>query len=269
MAQTSRRLLPVTLAVAAAALSGAACQRGTIGGDSPDASDAGPATALNLTGRWAMFVWEDPVAVDITEMDGGVLQGQGCCGGFADVSSQLQCCGAVTGTIADRHAQFGFSFGHGEYQYMTDVYVSSDRQRMAGTFGSGFPVAWVRIGPMDANLPFNSDGFRDLTDAHTGDYELLLSDDPTPGTDFAAQRTYAFAIGGGYVWGDLGAFWSHEIRWNDADQTIVAGPVPETAPGVPVSLTLHFAGDGGTVLTSVEAVMASGVRYPFQAMLRQ
>jgi hypothetical protein len=265
------RLAHFTLAAATAALAAPACQRGSIGGDTPDALDPGPATPLNMTGRWAMFRFEDPVAVDIKQKDGGVLEGQGCCGGFSDVSYQLNCCAALTGAIAGRHATFGFTFNQytTPYPYDTDVYVSDDFQRMAGVFQNGYPVTWVRIGATDANLPYDDSDSRALTDTYGGAYTLLLADDPAPGTDFTAQRTYWFNVGGGYVYGELGAFWSRELRWNAADQTLRAGPVPATAPTLPVSLTLHFDADGGTALTSVDAVTASGLRYHFQAMPRQ
>src|SRR5215203_2427196 len=128
---------------AAIAVVAAACQT--------DPANTGP----DLTGRWAMFVFEDPIAVDLRQV-GAVIEGDGCCGGFQDVSRQIGCCGAVNGQIADRRASFGFSFQYGElYDYSTDVFVSADARRMAGTFSrGGSPIAWVRIGVSDPILPY-------------------------------------------------------------------------------------------------------------------
>jgi hypothetical protein len=67
--------------------------------------------------------------------------------------------------------------------------------------------------------------------------------------------------------GQLGSFWSGEMAWRADQQTLVVGPVPETAPGLPVAMSLRFDGTApaGPALASVEAVMASGARYQFQA----
>jgi hypothetical protein len=253
--------IKVALAIAGAAAAAQGCQGGGLVGDSPDAGSGGGA----LSGRWAMFKWEDPVAVEIDEA-GGVIKGRGCCGGLGDLSAQIDCCGLLTGQVADRHASFGFSFDSGgHYDYTTDVFVSADGTRMAGTFESDYPVAWVRIGATDADLPDADAVIRDLTDARSGDYVLTLADAVPPGNDFTAQQMHWLSLGAGFVWSTLGAFWSAEISWRDADQTMLAGPVPETAPGIPVALALHFE---GRALTCVEASMASGLVYHFQAAPR-
>ena len=87
------------------------------------------------------------MTVDLRDSD-GVLEGRGCCGGFLDGGDVLRCCGPVNGQVADRRASFGFSFNFaGEaYDYATDVFVSADGKRMAGTFSrTGATVAWLRI----------------------------------------------------------------------------------------------------------------------------
>jgi hypothetical protein len=77
--------------VAIAALTGAAAGCGrTPAGAAPDAGTAVP----DLSGRWAMFEWEDPVAVDLREKD-GVVEGTGCCGGFQNPNFPPYCCGPV------------------------------------------------------------------------------------------------------------------------------------------------------------------------------
>ena len=97
---------------------------------------------------------------------------------------------------------------------------------------------------------------------HAGSYGLVLTDDPAPGGDFVGQRVYQMSIDARFVYGELGPFWSEEMSWRADTQTLAVGPVPATAPGLPVALSIQV--DGSTVV-SVEATMASGVRYHFQA----
>jgi hypothetical protein len=210
-----------------------------------------------------MFEWEDPVAVDLREKD-GVVEGTGCCGGFQNPNFPPYCCGPVNGQVADRRASFGFSFNFAgeEYDYATDVFVSADGERMAGTFSrSGTPVAWLRIASNEPSLRYLSAPLPALGE-HAGSYGLVLTDDPAPGGDFVGQRVYQMSINERFVYGELGPFWSEEMSWRADAQTLAAGPVPETAPGLPVALSIQF--DGSTVV-SVEATMASGIRYHFQA----
>jgi len=237
-----RDQLARSLVIAAVGLVVQGCQQ-----DSPD-----------VGGRWAMFTFADPVTVDIWPIHDGVVSGTGCCGGFFDLSS---CCGFLEGEIAGQHASFGFSFGGGEAaKYSTDVFVSANGQRMAGTFNGWQrnPVAWVRIAPTDPYLPRAAPALRDILWAHSGSYALVLSDAPPAGSDFSPQQTCRLVIGGESVSGDLGTFWAGELSWSADERMLAAGPVPETAPGLPVALTLAF--DNATV----EAAMASGLRYQFQ-----
>jgi hypothetical protein len=239
------RGLAFVAAVVTATLAAQACQQG-----------GAPNMGGPLSGRWAMFRFEDPVAVDLHESN-GQLQGEGCCGGFG--GDHLQCCGAVQGYAADRQATFGFSFDYASehLDYSTSVFVSADGQRMAGTFSlSGSPVTWLRIGPRDANLVPDP-----IPTPVNGSFALALSDAPAPGTDFSAEAPLTLVLDTHFVSGDLGSFWSGDVSWNTAEQTLVVGPVPETAPGLPVALRLRFDGTG---LASVEATMASGLRYHFQ-----
>lgn len=238
-----KALLNSCLAIAVVAVAAQGCS------DAPKVQD--------LSGRWAIVAFEDPVVVDIDQA-GGAIQGQGCCG---PADSGISCCGPLTGQIVDRRASFGFSFNHGgePYVYSTDAFVSADGQRMAGTFSRGGDVAWVRIRPQDVYLPQPDPALDSVVSGH---YTLVLSDDPGAGSDFSSQQTYDFYAGPRFVAGDLGAFWNGEMTWNAAQQTLVVGPVPETAPGSPVAMSLRFDVAG---LASVEAVMASGARYQFHA----
>ncbi len=252
MKSVLKALLDANFAIAAIAVAAQGCQKDAVGSDGPDVS-----------GRWAMFSFADPVAVDIDQA-GGLIDGTGCCAGFPG-DRDASCCGLVTGQIVDRRASFGFTPGQfEEYVYSTDVFVSSDGKRMAGPFSRmTVPVAWVRIGSLEAYLPPPYPPLDSIMGTLAGDYDLVLSDAPGAGSDFSPQQTYALIVrGSGFLYGHLGAFWSGEMAWNADQQTLVVGPVPETSPALPVAMSLRF---DGTTLASVEAVMASGVRYQFQA----
>jgi hypothetical protein len=196
-----------------------------------------------LDGRWAMFSFEDPVAVELSE-EAGVLSGIGCYGGlpspeFPDV---LGSCQKLAGIANGRHIQF--SFAAENYTYAANVFASADGQRMAGDFHDtatwrAAAFAWLRIG---ADYPW-----------------LRQSHEPTASSMALEARSGRFGLEGlvdrydkpGYlaiysstrsIAGSLGAFWQTEIVWNEAEQTLVAGPVAETAPEIATQLTLHFSG---------------------------
>jgi len=227
----------------------------------PGCSDAAkPDSGPDVSGRWAMFSFEDPVAVDLRQA-GGAIDGRGCCAESPDG----RCCGRLTGQMVDGRASFGFVPGQFTQDvYSTDAFVSSDGKRMAGAFSRmTLPVAWVRIGSRDPHLPPPDPALESIIRMLGGRYALVLSNDPGGASDFSPQQTYElYVVESGFLFGHLGAFWSGEMAWSAAQQTLVVGPVPETAPGSPVAMSLRF---DGTVLASVEAVMASGVRYQFQA----
>jgi hypothetical protein len=251
------------------------CQGSLAPTGSPDAGSGpgsgpgpGPADSLDIDGRWAMFLFEDPVAVDVTAA-GGVINGKGCCGGFQEASALIQCCGAVSGQIADRRASFGFAFDFGgeAYSYWTDAFVSADARRMTGTFSrGGLPVTWLRVGANNAWLPRpEPQGVEIPTE---DDYGLTLVDDPPAGNDFQAHRIYQLKTSREFVYGDLGAFWTGEMGTWGPNQTLVIGPVSETVSTLPVKLSLRF-DDNQTALLAVEATMPSGIAYHFQPTTSQ
>ena len=53
------------------------------GAQSGQSGAAGEAT--NIAGRWAMFTFEDPVGVELSEAE-GALSGQGCAGGVPSLN---------------------------------------------------------------------------------------------------------------------------------------------------------------------------------------
>jgi hypothetical protein len=242
---------------------------GGMGGASGLAGGGGtagaPAAALDISGRWALFGFEDPVAVEL-QQTGTVLAGSGCCTGFqSDVP--LDCCGSVTGQCADRRASFGFSFWGGTYEYATDAFVSADGSRMAGTFSRiDTPVAWIRLKPTDSTLLRADPVVEKAMSDRGASYDLVVTDTTPAGDDFSPQQTYHIFIRAEDVGGALGAFWAGEAAWNASEQTLVVGPVPETAPGLPVALRLRF---DGNLLTSVDATMVSQATYHFRATQTQ
>jgi len=251
----------VRFALAAFLVAAQACETGnTFIPPDGGATVKGP----GVSGRWAMFGWEDPVAVDIRQA-GGNISGHGCCAGLG-LNPEPPCCGDVSGTIGDQAAAFGFKFDYGgsTYDYSTQVFVSADTQRMAGMFSrSGSRVAWLRIQAPESYLPDPDPALQVVMRARGGSYALVLADDPAPGGDFTPGLTYAFGIGDRSIGGDLGPFWGEEMSWDADRQILTVGPVPATDPNLPVALLLGF---NGTVLSSVEAISAGDVHYHFLVM---
>src|SRR6187402_1592466 len=94
---------------------GAAAVAGTSSGGSTTAGSSGagaaggaPVTpAIDISGRWGLLGFEDPVGVQIVERD-GTIGGQGC-----DVHApplppdgQPDLCGPLSGSLEGEHAQF-------------------------------------------------------------------------------------------------------------------------------------------------------------------
>lgn len=219
-----------------------------------------------------MIGFEDPVGVALGQQ-GTIIAGYGCCAGL-NPPSGTACCGPIIdGWIVGGRARFGFpfEFGGGVYEYAADVTVSTDGQRMLGAFSRiSKPTAWVRIDAVDLQAtgwlsdrnPLVSEAVRE----RIGSYALTLIDTSAGGSDYSPDAVYQLLISGSLplVWGDLGPFWGGEMSWLADEETLVLGPVPVTAPTFPITLRLQFE---GIVLTSVEAEMASGARYLFNAVL--
>jgi hypothetical protein len=241
---------------------GGAANGGTANGGVEFGGSAGSSLlpAIDVSGNWAMFGFEDPVAVSLTQ-SGTTLSGRGCCAGLA-TEEALDCCGPIKGgSIIDRNVEFAFAFD--PYLYAADVFVSADGQRLAGRFHAtgalGSPTAWVRIGPADQWLPPPSvplpAAVRSLV--LNGGFDLVLAGTAPVGA-FLPSTPYRLNIRTSHeamLSGDLGAFWEGELTWNDSDETLIAGPVPETDPELPTELHLRFE---GRVLIEVVATLPSG-----------
>jgi hypothetical protein len=205
-----------------------------------------------------MFRFGDPVAVSL-QQDGTALHGTGCCGGLN--TDDLCCAPIAGGSIEGRHVQFGFPVDLGPGFYMADVFVSEDGERMAGPFhhlgGWGQPTAWVRIADADVWLPRVNIELADQLSPYSGAFTLASTHSEPVGI-FAPNTDYDLGLhtgDGAFVFGDLGSFWEGELSWDESSETLLAGPVVETHPDLPVELRMSFT---GTEPLEVVATLPSG-----------
>ena len=237
---------------------------GGVGAGSGGSSGAGGSpSVVDVSGSWAMFGFEDPVAVSL-QQSGTTLSGTGCCAGLPIEGNDIwHCCADIaSGAIHGRNAEFSFPVNLAPGVYAANVFVSSDGSRMAGPFhnlfGWGRPTAWLRLAPDQTWLPPPSSELFAIVEPRAGWYELALNAaDPVAG--FSPGSSYLLGLAlegrGGLVHGDLGAFWDSELSWSEADETLRAGPVPETHPDLPIELQLRF--DSASLL-EVVATFPSG-----------
>jgi len=244
------------------------------GGPGASAGAGGSAPAeppADISGRWGMFGFEDPVGVLLKEAADGTLTGEGCAAGapgVADVTqSLLIACGEISGKVTGHTAWFGFAFVGPPGGYSAQVTVSSDGKRMAGNFENGdpnwrfltawLPVAddanWLTAAPLDENDPL------------AGHYDLTLLPEASTGGELTAGVTYSLGYFGQTLSGDLGSFWWSEISDRAQGSPLRAGPVPATQSGLPTSLTVDFDASG---LTRAVARTPSGGLYTFVATKR-
>ncbi len=255
-----------------AASNDGASRGGASGGGSGGASAAGAGGAdaepiglvSDLETIWAMFAFEDPVAIELWAR-AHQLSGAGCFAGRAlQPLEGFDTCKMLSGTIDGRHLQF--SFPADRYTYSADVYISSDQQRMAGKFHDvgGWeiaPTAWLPLGANDRWLPAPDEpaALKRALESRAGDYDLKAVENP------AGELLHLSLLSGssrGVIFGSLGAFWGTEVSWNEDEQILTAGPVPETAPDLPTQLTLHFDAEQ---LMQVEALAPSGEVHAYTA----
>jgi len=235
-------------------------------------SDEGEATSasvgLDLTGNWGMFLFEDPVAIRLSQ-EGDVLTGVGCC--IPDLAADQYCCGAIEGSVDGDHAAFSFPLGDLGGRYRAEVTVSGDGMRLGGEFqredATDTPItsvktAWLRYGFEQetwlTTYPELESELRDLSGV-----VLRLSDESEAGDGFEHGEDYRLFAAFGSIGGDLGPFWGSELKVRESDGAIVAGPVPATDPGLPETMVLHR---DGKVLLDAEVSMASGTTYRFSVV---
>lgn len=243
------------------------------GGDSAASnSGAGVANAqapdapANVSGRWAMFGFEDPVGVQLSQ-DAGVLGGIGCGVGVAP-AMRASYCSPISGTISGSNLKFAFKSTADILpgDYLADLVVAADGKRMAGHFGIGSSIndqlwfAWLPVQGDDfwLNVPEG--------DAHYGSGSLALKLSTAEANDprFDPNAVYEVTFGAYGLIGDLGAFFLSEMKLG-ASGLIEAGPVSQTVPELPVYVSIA---SQGNAYSSVTARLGNGHTFTFNVVPR-
>jgi hypothetical protein len=229
-------------------------------GGEPPTIEPEPKPPAKIAGRWALFGFEDPVGVRLTQTNTRLV-GRGCAAGAPPLATDQNFCGDVTGEVDGNEASFGFSFEG--YRYQAETVISADGQRMTGRFHGvadwlESPTAWLRL-PDDAAF-LEAMAKPSEPEALSGWYELRLTDGAAG--EYQSGVPYRFFYSRRAIQGALGAFWGTEASDPAAGAPIRVGPVPATSPELPVSLQIEFTEHG---LTAVKAHAASGNAYSFSA----
>jgi hypothetical protein len=245
---------------AAAGSSGLGGSHAAGGGAPTSEPQPNPDPPAQIAGRWAMFGFEDPVGVRLTQTN-GELVGRGCAAGAPPLAMEQTFCGDVSGRVEGNTAEFGFDFE--SYRYQAQTVVSADGRRMTGRFHGVYDwldstTAWLRLPDDAAFLEVAGDAFE--PEALIGWYELSLIDGAAG--EYQRGVPYRFFYSRRTIHGALGSFWGTEASDPAAGSPVRVGPVAGTSPELPVSLHIDFAQDG---LTRVQATTASGNAYTFSA----
>jgi hypothetical protein len=261
-----------TVSTTVAAANSAGGAGGSSGADSSTTGALEPPPnepdGTTLDGWWAMFTFEDPVVVRLSNTN-GVIEGWGCC--TPETDTGLDCCGFIEGEAIGLHTTFSFSFEFGAtYTYAAHALLSEDGSRLGGYFkstqsghdpapGRGMRVAWLRLGA-DPWLATNPEIYG--ANLPTTSFELAPEspegDDFVVGESYTAVFTRESAMGG-----DFGSFWATEISIRPEDGAILAGPVPATDSSLPVSVVLNRDGDE---IVDATVTMPLGQSYLFVAV---
>ncbi len=247
---------------------------GSGGGSGSGSGGAGGAVVLeppvDISGRWSLFYFDDPVGVQIVQDQTGLIRGRGCAAGTPGYQDdQTSLCNDLVGQVSGNTASFGFSVGSGGFYYSTQVVASADRLRLTGTFSNGardmqWPVAWIhppddalgltRIEPPRVGQPLGP---------LEGGYELALAS-AQGGSAYTTEGAYELTYFRYGMHGPFGSFWGSEMT-APVNGKIRVGPVPATSPDLATTLELSYLDDD---LTEVVANVASGATYTFTAKRR-
>jgi hypothetical protein len=216
-----------------------------------------PLQPPTLPSDWAMVGFEDPVALSFAKQIG-------CYTGLPVKGSEKDCGPLRSLGGEGLHRTLAMTFkgivAPGVVTYAADVYVSEDGRRMAGSFlsftarANDVPLPEVASWPLGyAWLPLDGAQNGQVSILpHTLDAlpvpepaaEFVLVEDENGLAELLPNQRYGFAYrdtGRGLaIVGDLGAFFDTELRWDEATQTLSAGPVAATRPGYPVALAVRF-----------------------------
>lgn len=231
------------------------------GGETPTISpEPNPEPPAQIAGRWAMFGFEDPVGIRLTQTN-GQLVGRGCAAGVPPLTAEGSFCGNVSGQVQGNTASFGFNFE--QYRYQAETVISSDGLRMTGRFHGvarwmDWPTAWLRV-PDEAEYLEVMGGALE-PEGLSGWYELYLVQGAAG--EYLQSTAYRFHYSRRAIGGALGSFWGTEASDPAAGSPIRVGPVSATSPELPTSLSIEFSATG---LTQVDVKTASGNAYIFSA----
>lgn len=234
--------------------------------------------AVDISGRWGMFLFEDPVGVQLFQAPDGTLTGRGCFSGTPGGPTRDQwfdsCVTKVSGAVSGRSAWFGFPLdvgGPGAF-YSVRVTVSDDAQRITGVFTTvGTPgdddlkVAWLRVRDDADWLVYPSNELEQERARSVGSYALTLLTDLSTGTEFGSGRTYHLYYSSRGIGGDLGSFWTSETSRAAGGGPERVGPVSATIPALPTALEIDFLTTGP--IRRITAKTPSGGVYVFSAEL--
>jgi hypothetical protein len=232
------------------------------GGSAGSITDPAPVPPALIAGRWAMFNFEDPVGVQLTQ-SGSVLTGSGCAAGAPPLAEFAKgFCGAIKGEVVGNTATFGFPF-EPSYYYYAQTTVSKDGRRMTGRFHAvgdlDSPTAWLRLADDQAFLP-QALGVND--DPLSGAYQVKVIAASPGGSDYEVDKSYRLNYFRRGLSGDLGSFWHSETTDPFHGSPIHVGPVAETAPELPTAIELDFEDDN---FTEIRATTPKGHTYTFRA----
>jgi hypothetical protein len=245
----------------ASAAGGAAVVAGAAGAN--DAGSTGteiePPPA-DVSGRWALFIFEDPVGVQLIQ-NGEKLTGMGCAGGTPPGVETKSFCGEISGDVHGQHAEFWFHFDRSTY--LADTVMSVDGQRMTGYFHGmddvPWSTAWLRVPDGQRGLP--ADPSAGAPQLH-GRYQLSLDFADDGGTEYTTARSYVFRyVDREGIASELGSFLHTEIH-SALDGSLEVGPVPLTSPELAQALKIETNADG---ITGVWATTGSAHNYHFSA----
>jgi hypothetical protein len=236
---------------------GSASAESPNGGSAPAASP----TPIRIAGRWGLFFFEDPIAVEIVQT-GSKLSGLGCDAGLPTESynPQQELCGPLVGEVVGNRAWFEFALFEGSFRVRLEVTIAADASRLSGLLGFQSPprldVALLPLRENEAWLPSPEDAERFLFYGQ-GSFELREASDG--GTDFQPDQVYELRWDERGISGDLGVFWHTEMS-STSDVAVLVGPVSASTPGQPISLTMD---QSNGVVNRVVAVTESGASYVF------
>ena len=232
-----------------------------------------------VDGLWFMYGFEDPLSIDLAVGSGATplpLRGTGCYSGPQHLIEALDGkpldfgeSGPLAGVASGASLSFDVAFPKAGTTYAAKVFASRDGTRMAGEFLIGktgtaldsfSPVlGWIRLealgywrdgGAYQNGVPVAAD-LGPLGNIEWGTSPGFLNGEFTlqgnapigrlqPGVSYRASGRCAVVC---FVVGELGTFWSPDFHWDAATSTLIAGPAPETIPGLPVELRLRYGDD--------------------------